>query len=59
MYCHTDGLYSDPKPKGLGFMRNNDDTMIFEINCNKKLIEDESDEGLDIEIKEVINSENS
>ncbi len=41
MYCHTDGLYSDPKPKGLGFMRNNDDKMIFEINCNKKLVEDE------------------
>ena len=49
----------DPKPDGLGLMRDNDDKMIFEINCSKILVENESDEGLDIEIKEVINSENS
>ena len=49
----------DPKPVGLGLMRDNDDKMIFEINCSKILVENESDEGLDIEIKEVINSENS
>lgn len=48
-----------PKPKGLGLMRDNQDKMIFEINCSKKLVEDESNEGIDIEIKEVINPENS
>jgi len=25
----------DPKPEGLGLMRDNDDKMIFEINCSK------------------------
>ncbi len=49
----------DPKPEGLGLMRDNDDKMIFEINCSKTLVEEESNEGLDIEIKEVITSENS
>ena len=42
-----------PKPKGLGLMRDNHDRMIFEIICNKKLVEDESNEGIDIEIREV------
>ena len=49
----------DPKPDGLGLMRDNNDKMIFEINSSKTLVEDESAEGLDIEIKEVIKSENS
>ncbi len=44
-----------PKPKGLGLMRDNHDKMIFEINCIKKLVEDESSEGIDIEIREVNN----
>jgi len=48
-----------PNPKGLGLMRDNHDKMIFEINCNKILVEDESEEGLDIKIKEVTNLENS
>jgi len=43
----------DPKPEGLGLMRDSDDKMIFEINCSKTLVEDELEEGLDIEIKEV------
>jgi len=47
-----------PKPKGLGLMRDNHDKMIFEINCSKKLVEDESNEGIDIEIK-VIDPENN
>lgn len=49
----------DPKPEGLGLMRDNEDKMIFEIHCSKNLVKDESDEGLYIEIKEVIKSENS
>jgi len=49
----------DPKPEGLGLLRDNDDKMFFEIHCNKILVEDEKDEGLDIEIKEVINPENN
>ena len=49
----------DPKPEGLGLMRDSDDKMIFEINCSKILVEDESEEGLDIEIKEVTNLKNS
>src|SRR3972149_971827 len=43
----------DPKPRGLGLMRDNHDKMIFEINCSKKLVDDELNEGIDIEIKEV------
>jgi len=49
----------DPKPSGLGLMRDNHDKMIFEINCSKKLVDDELNEGIDIEIKEVTNPENS
>ena len=45
---------TDSKPAGLGLIRDNHDWMIFEINCNKILVDDESDEGIDIEIKQVI-----
>jgi len=49
----------DPKPEGLGLMRDNQDKLIFEINCRKILVEDEAEEGIDIEINEVTNPENS
>jgi len=40
------------KPEGLGLIRDNNDYMIFEIHCRKDLVDDESQEGLDIEISE-------
>jgi len=49
---HMDNTPS--KPEGLGLMRDNHDDLIFQINSSKKLVDDESDEGIDIEIKQVI-----
>ena len=45
---------TDPTREGLGLMRDNHDKMIFEINCSKKLVDDNKKEGLDLQIKEVI-----
>jgi len=47
---HMDNTPS--KPKGLGLIRDNNDHMIFEIHCSKHLVDEESKEGLDIEISE-------
>jgi len=45
---------SEKRNYGLGFIDDNNDYRIFEIHCEKKLVDDITQEGLDIEISEYI-----
>jgi len=54
---HMDNTPS--KPAGLGLIRDNKDHMIFEIHCSKDFVDDVSQEGMDIEIKQIISTENT
>lgn len=38
--------------KGLGLIANNQDDLIFEIHCEKKIVPDEAQEGIKLEIAE-------
>ena len=40
--------------RGLEIIRNNEDDMVYEINCRKKLVEIKSQEGIDVRISEHI-----
>ena len=43
--------------RGLGIISDDKDTKIFEIHCSKKLVDVESDEGLDLEISALDDAE--
>lgn len=57
IFCDTLPDYMDRnKTKhGLGFVEEDNDYAIFEICCSKELVEDETQEGMDIEVYEWIN----
>ncbi len=44
------------KKRGLGLIKDNHDHKIFEIHCRKRLVEDITQEGLDLEISEHIST---
>ena len=43
---------TDKKEQGLGLIENDNDDLIFEINCSKRLVQTESEEGIELEISE-------
>ncbi len=47
-----DYMDQDRTEKGLGLMEDKKDHMIFEIHAVKRLVEDEAQEGIDIEVSE-------
>ena len=57
IFCDTLPDYMDRKKtkNGLGFVEEDNDHAIFEIHCSKELVEDETKEGMNIEVYEWVN----
>jgi len=55
IFCDTlpDYLDQDRKNNGVGLIEDKSDDLIFEIHCMKKLVSQESDEGIDFTISEL------
>ena len=49
-----DYMDTDRTQKGLGLMEDKKDHLIFEVHATKELVEEEAQEGIDIEIYEWI-----
>jgi len=61
IFCDVlpDYMDQDKKFEGLGIIEKKNDHLIFEVYAHKTLVDDESEEGMDIQIKEFTKSENS
>ena len=57
IFCDTLPDYMDRKrtKNGLGFVEDDNDHAIYEIRCSKEIVENETQEGMDIEVYEWVN----